>query len=205
MKNLELWERVRECPSGALKSFNNGRFSGTDINPLWRLKTLTSEFGLCGFGWYYTIDKEWLETGLDGAIKAFVTISLYVKQDNEWSKPIQGTGGNTFSKQEKKGIYTNDECFKMSLTDAIGVACKNLGFGANVYWNKDKTKYTENVDEKTTPVRLLTPKQKSQIIDFEASGKDLQGSLNYYGFDTVDDMTEKRATELINHWTKKGE
>ena len=34
----------------------------------------------------------------------------------------------------------------MSLTDAISVACKALGFAADVYWNSDKTKYTKKPD-----------------------------------------------------------
>ena len=44
---------------------------------------------------------------------------------------------------ETKGLYVNDECYKMALTDAISVACKALGMGADVYWNKDTTKYND--------------------------------------------------------------
>lgn len=29
----------------------------------------------------------------------------------------------------------------MALTDALSVACKALGIAADVYWDKDKTKY----------------------------------------------------------------
>ena len=43
--------------------------------------------------------------------------------------------------KEKNGPYTSDECFKMALTDAISVACKALGFGADVYWEADRSKY----------------------------------------------------------------
>lgn len=35
----------------------------------------------------------------------------------------------------------------MALTDAISVACKALGFGADVYWAKDATKYTPRTAE----------------------------------------------------------
>jgi len=38
-------------------------------------------------------------------------------------------------------MYLSDECFKMALTDAISVAAKALGIGADVYFEKDKTKY----------------------------------------------------------------
>jgi uncharacterized protein with PIN domain len=36
----------------------------------------------------------------------------------------------------------------MAYTDAISVACKLLGFGADVYWAKDNTKYDKPQEEK---------------------------------------------------------
>ena len=41
MENMEIYERVRSVPKEAQKQFNNGKFSGTDINPMWRIKKLT--------------------------------------------------------------------------------------------------------------------------------------------------------------------
>jgi hypothetical protein len=35
----------------------------------------------------------------------------------------------------------------MALTDAFGVACKYLGIGASVYWDKEKGKYTEGDED----------------------------------------------------------
>ena len=46
-----------------------------------------------------------------------------------------------FVAKENKGIHVSDECYKMAITDAISVACKQLGVGADVYWEKDRTKY----------------------------------------------------------------
>ena len=69
---------------------------------------------------------------------AIVDLNLYIKVDGEWSKPIYGTGGNVLL---RKGS-TSDEGYKMALTDALSVACKALGIGADVYFAKDKTKYT---------------------------------------------------------------
>ena len=144
MSNLELWEKVRNVPGTATKNIGGGRLKGmTDINPMWRIKTLTEQFGQCGFGWYYEITDKRIEQGGNNEQAAFVDIKLYVKQDNEWSKGIEGTGGSSFVAKEKAGLYTNDECFKMALTDAISVACKALGFGADIYWSKDNTKYND--------------------------------------------------------------
>ena len=51
-KNMRFYGQVQDTPKEAQKSFNNGRFSGTDINPMWRIKKLTEVFGPAGFGWW---------------------------------------------------------------------------------------------------------------------------------------------------------
>lgn len=144
MDNMEIYEATRACPDEALKLIQAGRLKGkSDINPMWRIKTLTKQFGICGIGWYYNINRQWIEEGANGERAAFCDIALYVKIDGEWSMPIIGTGGSMFIANEKNGAYTSDECFKMALTDAISVACKALGFAADVYWNADRTKYDQ--------------------------------------------------------------
>ena len=135
MGNLDLYEKVRSVPDSAKKTIKGGRTSGmTDINPMWRIKVLTEQFGPCGIGWYYIPTRKWLETS-GNEIAAFVDIELYIKVGGEWSKPIPGNGGSMFAAKEKSGIYVSDECYKMATTDAISVACKQLGIGADVYWN----------------------------------------------------------------------
>lgn len=142
--NLDLYNRVRKVPQEAIKSIAAGRLKGmSDINPMWRIKRLTEEFGVCGFGWKYEIIRMWNENGGNGVISSFVHINLFVKMNGEWSEAIQGIGGSSFVINEKNGLYTSDECFKMALTDAISVACKALGMGADVYWDKDSTKYNQ--------------------------------------------------------------
>ena len=64
MDNLTIYNLVRQPPKEALKEIKGGRLSGkTDINPMWRLKALTEQFGMCGIGWKYAITKQWLEVG----------------------------------------------------------------------------------------------------------------------------------------------
>ena len=150
-KNLEFWNKYKEVPDNALKKFTNGKFSGTDINTMWRLKCLTETFGMCGIGWYFDIVRTWTETTeATHEQYAFAEIKLYVKVDGEWSKGISGNGGNKLATLKRDGTYTtSDEAYKMAITDAIGVACRNLGIGADIYWENDKTKYTQ--DEITSP------------------------------------------------------
>ena len=147
-ENLKIWNLVREVPKEAIKPISGGRLKGmSDINPVWRLKTLTETYGACGVGWKYEIVKKEMTDGAKGEVAAFVDINLYTKNGEEWSAPIPGTGGSMFVANEKNGLYTSDEAYKMALTDAISVACKALGMGANVYWANDKTKYTNEGDQ----------------------------------------------------------
>lgn len=142
MDNLKLYEAIRQVPEEAQKPIQGGRLKGmTDINPMWRIKTLTEQFGVCGIGWYYEILEERIEEGANGERVALVKINLYIKHDGEWSKPIVGTGGSMLVAKERGGLYTSDEAFKMALTDAISVSCKALGMGADIYWQGDRTKY----------------------------------------------------------------
>lgn len=142
MDNLTIYNEVRSVPDSAKRRIEAGRLKGkTDINPMWRIKALTEKFGPCGFGWKYVITDKRLEQGANGEVAAFLDIDLFVKADGVWSDAIPGTGGSAFVAKEKNGPYTSDECFKMALTDAISVACKALGFGADVYWDADKSKY----------------------------------------------------------------
>ena len=158
--NLELYEKFRSVPNEAQKKITGGRLSGfTDINPMWRIKKLTEEFGSCGVGWYYEIVNQRIEQGGNEEKAAFVDILLFVKIGDEWSKGISGIGGSKFVSKENNGLYTSDECFKMALTDAISTACKALGIGADIYFEKDRTKYTE-------PPKEGKPVQPEKSFDY---------------------------------------
>jgi hypothetical protein len=153
MDNLTIYEAVRKVPDNAKRPINAGRLKGkTDINPMWRIKALTEQFGPCGIGWKYTVTDKRLEQGANGEVAAFLDIDLFVKVDGAWSEAIPGTGGSAFIAKEKNGLYTSDECFKMALTDAISVACKALGFGADVYWDADRSKYDKPESKQEAPV-----------------------------------------------------
>ena len=129
MDNLKIYNSCREVPKEAQKSIGGGRLKGmTDINPMWRIKKLTEMFGVCGIGWKYEIVNKWVETAMaKDEITANVEINLYIKVDGEWSEPIPALGGSMLVANERNGLYVNDECYKMALTDALSVACKALG------------------------------------------------------------------------------
>lgn len=145
MDNMTIYDKVRAVPACALKPITAGRLKGmSDINPMWRIKTLTETFGPCGIGWWYEITDKHLEHDpVTKQTAAFVGIKLYYidPESGMESHGIPGLGGASFVAQERNGPYMSDECEKMALTDAISVAAKALGVAADVYFAKDRTKY----------------------------------------------------------------
>ena len=152
-ENMKIWEMLKSTPEEARRKIESGRLKGkTDINPMWRLKMLTQAFGPCGIGWWYEIKKQEIVEGANGVKAAFVDIDLYYRWNGEISKPVPGSGGSLLVASESKGLYTSDECFKMALTDALSVCCKELGMSEDIYFEKgqEPTKYG-STDEPTPP------------------------------------------------------
>lgn len=193
-ENLALYNKVRSVPEHALRKIEAGRLKGkSDINPMFRILCLTREFGPVGIGWYTEVTREWTESSESGEKAVFVNINLYVRQNGEWSKPIHGTGGNKVLSLEKKwengecivNQFLDDEAYKKAYTDAISVAAKAIGIGADVYWEKDSTKYTqpgshqaaysqENAPEDKDGRLELSPKSPywTQAVAFTATLQD---------------------------------
>lgn len=138
MGNLDYYNKLKVVPQQALRQILSGRLRGKhDINPMWRIKAMTEQFGVCGIGWKYVITKQWTET-FGSEVKAYCNIDLFIKVNGEWSDAIQGTGGSSEVSIESKGAYVSDECYKMALTDALSVAMKALGVAADVYFEAGK-------------------------------------------------------------------
>ncbi len=203
MDNLELYNKVRNVPQEAKKEIKGGRLKGmTDINPMWRIKTLTEQFGICGMGWKTEIVNKWLDEGANGEIIANVEIKLYVKIQEQWSDGIPGIGGSKFTSKESNSIYTDDECYKKAYTDACSVACKNLGIGADVYFEKDSTKYdvkpnTEQPGSKSTKSKFT---QISELIkDTELTMDNVkEWIIKYYKEDIrINDLTDTQFNSLV--------
>lgn len=186
MGNLDLYNRVRIVPEEAKKPIKGGRLNGmTDINPMWRIKVLTSEYGPCGIGWFYKPVKKWTEQA-GGETVAFVDIELFIKVDGEWSQPICGTGGSKLSQNERNGLFVSDECYKMATTDAISVACKQLGIGADVYFGADRTKY-DSPFERAERVRNELKKRRCSEANF----------MQVYRLDNIEQVTDSQIKDFI--------
>ena len=207
MSNLELWEQVRSVPAEAQKTIGGGRLKGmTDINPMWRIKTLTDIYGVCGFGWYYDITKKELIPCVNDEVVAVVDINLYIKSGDKWSMPIAGTGGSMLTSKEKAGLYNNDEAFKMALTDAISVSCKALGIGADIYWSKDNTKYTKTEEPKeTSKADAITEADKKEMERLDIRMEKLAEYFKKPIFCLTHDEVQSAINTKKKHIEKSGE
>ena len=194
-ENLKLYDKLRTVPLEAQKTIGAGRLKGfTDTNPMWRIKKLTETFGICGIGWKYIITDQKIEIGGNNEKSAFITIDMFVKQDGYWSDAIPGLGGSSFVANERNGLHTSDECFKMALTDAISVACKALGMGADIYYAKDATKY-DNEDKKVT--LEATNDIKTALFNYyDKNVTDLQNMLKYFNLGQFEDFSEDQLKTI---------
>ena len=192
MDKMEIWQRLEKTADEAKKPIEAGRLKGfTDINPCWRMKRLTEVFGPCGIGWKFEICQTYTLPGADGEVAAFVDILLYYKQDGEWSEGVPGSGGSMFVAKERNGMHTSDECFKMALSDAIGTACKALGMSADIYFSKDRSKYTDAQDA-----------QEQKMETFEDAIGYALGFGKYQG-ETLGDVWKKDIGYI--KWLNNGE
>lgn len=191
MDNMEIYNKLKTVPENAQRQIKGGRLKGmTDIKPMWRIQMLTEAFGMCGIGWKAPIKNKEIIEGANGEKIAIVDIDLYVKVNGEWSEAIEGTGGSSFVAKESNGLYTSDECYKMAYTDALSVACKSLGMGADVYWgdskyqNQDKEEITTK--EQAEKYILTFGQHKGKTIkEIVETQKDYANWLYKNGDDTI--------------------
>lgn len=198
-KNLRFYNQGRTVPANALKPIKAGRLKGmSDINPMWRMKRLTEIFGPVGFGWKYTIDRQWVEP-YGQEVKVFCNISLFVRdpETKEWSDAIPGVGGSAVVSVESKGPYVNDEAYKMALTDALSIAMKPIGIGADIWYGENATGHNESKYEQYTRTDNSQPTQQNAGTSAVAfTGAQLQQALSE--LEAID--TEQAFQTLWNKW-----
>ena len=155
MNNMSIYEAVRSCPKEAQRQIQAGKLKGkTDINPMWRIKALTEQFGPCGTGWKTENEQFWTTPGANGEVIAWCSLQLRYTFDKDnccWSEPVFGIGGSMMVDTQRGSLVSNDEAYKMAYTDAISVACKSLGFAADIYWSADNTKYSRQEAAQQAP------------------------------------------------------
>ena len=164
---VKIYESLARPPKDALREIQAGKLKGkTDINPQWRYKAMTEQFGLVGLGWKYEVQKLWTEQGAGNEKLAFAQVAVFIKDGEAWSDPIEGIGGSRLVQLEKGAAVSNDEGYKMAVTDAFSTALKMIGVAADIYAGRwDGSKYNEpqgSQQKATPPKQAAKPKQPAQ-------------------------------------------
>lgn len=218
MEAIQIYKKLSQPPKGALREIKAGDLKGkTDINPQWRYEAMTETFGLVGLGWKYEIQKLWNEPGANGETLAFAQVAVFVRDPDtkEWSDPIVGIGGSKLINKFSAGPKSNDEGYKMAVTDAFSTSLKMIGVAADIYAGRwDGSKYNEepsNRGEGSAPQPQKkgpaggpdTEQQKARIKELldtkSPSGvyifKDIRGKVGQWRMERTADQVIKYLEE----------
>ena len=170
---ISIYESLARPPKDALREIQAGKLKGkTDINPQWRYKAMTEKFGLVGIGWKYEIQKLWTEQGAKDEKLAFAQVAVLVKDGDSWSEAIVGIGGSKLVAIEKGTPVSNDEGYKMAVTDAFSTALKMLGVAADIYAGRwDGSKYREPSDQLHPEVQIVKDVFEGEVVKETPSTK----------------------------------
>jgi hypothetical protein len=183
--NLEFWNALKRTDPKATKPFQRpGGFRGTQIDPAWRLQMMTEVFGPVGKGWGY----EQLEWTIAERM-VFICCRVWYIDPQTGEKYFTGPqwGGTEMVRRNRDGTERpDDECFKMSMTDAIGKCMLQVGLAADIYLGQfDDSKYREESEVFYT-VKSNPDLQPPAIEKFEA---DLKEKLDAVAdLDGLDDL-----------------
>lgn len=200
MDAMEIYKKLSQPPTTALKTITAGNIKGfTDINPQWRYEAMTEIFGLVGIGWKYEVQRLWTEQGANNETLAFAQVAVYVRnpETKEWSDAIVGIGGSKLTNAFSKGLQSNDEGYKMAVTDAFSTSLKMIGVAADIYAGRwDGTKYKE-LEAPVDPSKLqeLTIELEGWIQNRALNGKSLEKAQFYINSKDIEGI--KRTLDYL--------
>ena len=144
--HLALWNALKRTDPKATKPFQRaGGFRGTQIDPTWRMQMMTEMFGPVGKGWGYE-QLEWTIAERMIFICARVWYRDPETGEQCWTGPQWG-GTEMIRKNRDGSERPDDECFKMSMTDAVGKCLVQIGLGADIYLGQfEDSKYRDEVE-----------------------------------------------------------
>lgn len=190
MSNLALWDAVEATPPEHTKAITHG-FRGTAINPQSIFKRVTEQFGPCGKGWGYTIDRsELIEGGplvdSDGNVICMQKVHTchlifwYLQGGQRYEIP--GVGHTPFITKSKHGFSCDMEYEKKSVTDALTKAMSMLGFGADIRMGMfdepgyvDEMRAEHDEEQKRQAALKELERRESFLKDFNASIEKMKG------------------------------
>lgn len=158
LENLHIWKQVQSTDPRYTKPIEGTGFSGTSINAEYMFMRATEIFGPVGTGWGYEIvedrmldgaplsesiyeDKKFVRSILlrdaDGSLlyekNHVLRIKFWYVIECDMRGELEAYGSTPYLYKSKRGITTDGETHKKSLTDAIKKALSMLGFSADVW------------------------------------------------------------------------
>lgn len=183
--NLALWEAVEKTDPSHTKQFQGrGGFKGTATNATYLAKRATEQFGPCGIGWGVKVLSENYVPGaplLSGEGQLIGHEMVHVARVQLWYMrdgvrgEIEQYGQTTMVAKTSRGIVTDEEAPKKSITDGMSKCLSLLGFAADIHLGLyDDNKYVAQlerefggepepkVEQRRTPQRDLGPRLSVQ-------------------------------------------
>lgn len=208
--NLDLWDKVEKTPRAHTSAFNNGKFSGTAIKPIYLIKRATELWGPMGIKW----GARTISTHIEDNIVYMLVEVHYPTSHTEKVGTVQHWGGDVMFKGANAD-KPNDEAFKMAFTDGISKCLSMLGFGGDVHMGRfDDSKYKAESSAAAAKRRYAEieqellecddPRQTWQDYKYEIAivrgnpdvGQELYSKLEAIGMQRVEEMERKVANGL---------
>lgn len=139
MSNLDLWEAHADIDPQYTKAITGKAYKGTSPNPQYVIKCLTEMFGPVGqgFGWEVLAEDF---TPLGEEILHWCRIRFWHTDRSNYYEEYGQT--KALMKTRDKGLMSDEDAPKKSLTDAIVKAASHLGVAANIFLGRwDDQKY----------------------------------------------------------------
>ena len=200
---MEIWNALSKTDPKHTKQFKRaGGFSGTAMKPIWIVKRMTEQFGVCGQGWGINRPEFQVEHTPDESL-VYCSVSIW---HGDKANEIWGVGGDKVRTTRKSGdVFVDDEAFKKAFTDAVNNALKYLGVGADIHMGQfEDNKYVQEVTNEFQQEAAQEEKAKSSAAlkrdgvwqQFEADLVDVTSLVLLEKFRT--DMRERAASEGWN-------
>lgn len=156
--NLHIWKQVQSTDPRYTKPLEGAGFAGTSINAEYMFMRATEIFGPVGTGWGYEIVEDRMLNGAplseqiyennkfvrsvllrdaDGTLlfeqNHVLRIKFWYAIEGDVRGELESYGSTPYLYKSRRGITTDGETHKKSLTDAIKKALSMLGFSADVW------------------------------------------------------------------------
>lgn len=188
--NLRIWKSVEETDPTQTRQVKLGR-EFTAIDPYWKLRRATEQFGPAGMGWGWSVDQVLV---LETIAEVAVIVRLWHGSPNKSHEFFCAVGqcGLFLDNDRKK---PDGDCVKKAMTDAVTKGLSYLGFSADVFMGRfDDQKYVAAMREKYGP----------QSPDYEAAkawGDAMIEELNMAkNIDELEKVTTRGKTDFQRFW-----